>query len=54
MAASKGTSSGASAISNISFLAASNHNGMASSMYHKSDMPQQEAFKDSTLLSGLQ
>ena len=39
MAVSKGTSPGASALSNIPFMTASSHDGLASGMYQKSDIP---------------
>ena len=51
---SKGTSPGAQSISNIVFMAASNHDRLASDMFQKSDMPKQVTFQDSALLSGLQ
>ena len=51
---SKGTSPGASAISNIPFMAASSHDGLASGMYQKPDIPKQFTFQDSALLNGLQ
>ena len=54
MVVSKGTSSGASAISNIPFMAASSHDWSASCMYQKPDIPKQITFQDSALLSGLQ
>ena len=38
MAVSKGTSPGASAISNIPFMVASNHNGLTSGIYQKPDI----------------
>ena len=52
MAVSKGPSPGASAISNIPFMAASSHDGLASGMYQKPDIPNQATFQDSGLLSG--
>ena len=54
MAVSKGTSSGASAISNIPFMAASSHDGLASGIYQMPDIAKQVTFQDSALLSGLQ
>ena len=54
MAVSKGTSQGASAISNIPFMVALNHDGLASGMYQKPEIPKQVTFQDSALLSGLQ
>ena len=53
MAASKGTSSGASAISNIPFLVASSQDGLALGMYQMPNIPKQVTFQDSVLLSGL-
>ena len=44
MAVSKGTSSGASPISNIPFMVASSHDGLASGMYQKPDIPKQVTF----------
>ena len=54
MAVSKGTSSGARAISNIPFMVASNHDGLTSGIYQKPDISKQVIFQDSALLSGLQ
>ena len=54
MAVPKVTSPGASVISNIPFMAASSHDGLASGMYQKPDIPKQVTFPDSALLSGLQ
>ena len=54
MAVSKGTSPGASAISNIPFMVASNHDGLNSGIYQKPDISKQVTFQDSVLLSGLQ
>ena len=54
MAVSKGPSPVASAISNIPFMVASSHNGLASGNYQKPDIPKQVTFQDSALLSGLQ
>ena len=54
MAVSKGTSPDASAISGIPFMAASSHDGLASGMYQKPDIPKQVTFQDSALLGGLQ
>ena len=54
MAVSKGPSLGASAISNIPFMVASSHDGLASSVYQKPDIPKQVTFQYSALLSGLQ
>ena len=54
MAVSKGTSPGASAISNIPFMVASNHDGLNSGIYQKPDIAKQVTFQDSALLSGLQ
>ena len=54
MAVSKGTSPGASAMSNIPFMAASSHDGLALGIFQKSVIPKQETFQDSALLSGLQ
>ena len=54
MAVSKGTSPGASAISNIPFMVASSYDALASGIYQKSDIPKQLTFQDSALLSGLQ
>ena len=45
IAGCKGTSLGTSAIPNIPFMAASGHDGMASGMYHKPDIPKQVTFK---------
>ena len=44
MAVSKGTSPGASATSNIPFMAASGHDGLASGIYQKSGIPKQVTF----------
>ena len=54
LAVSKGTSPCASAISNIPFMVASSHDGLASGIYQKPDIPKQVTFQDSALLSGLQ
>ena len=54
MAVSKGTSPGASAISNIPFMVASNQDGLNSGIYQKPDIAKQVTFQDSALLSGLQ
>ena len=54
MAVSKGPSLGASAIPNIPFMVASNHDGLTSGSYQKPDISKQVAFQDSALLSGLQ
>ena len=54
MAVLKGTSPGASAIPNIPFMAASSHDGFASGIYQKPDIPRQLTIQDSALLSGLQ
>ena len=54
MAVSKGPSPGASAISNIPFMVASNHDGLASGNYQKPDISKQVTFQDSALLSVLQ
>ena len=54
MAVSKGTSPGENVISNIPFMSASSHDGLASGMYQKPDIPKQVTFQDSALLSGLQ
>ena len=54
MAVSKGTSSGANAISNIPFMAISSHDVLASDMYQKPDIPKQVTFQDSALLKDLQ
>ena len=54
MAVSKGTSPGASAISNIPFMVTSNHDGLTSGIYKKPDISKQVTFQDSALLSGLQ
>ena len=54
MAVSKGSSPGASAISNIPFMVTSNHDGLASGSYQKPDISKQVTFKHSALLSGLQ
>ena len=54
MAVSKGPSPGASATSNIPFMVASNHDGLASGRYQKPDISKQVTFQDSALLSGLQ
>ena len=44
MAMSKVTSPGASAISNIPFMAASSHDGWALGMYQKPEIPKQGNF----------
>ena len=49
----KGTSQGANVISNIPFMAASNHDGLALGMCQKSNTYKQVTFQDSALLSGL-
>ena len=49
MAVSKGISPGASAISNIPFMVASSHDGFASGIYQKHDIPKQVTFQDSAL-----
>ena len=54
MAVSKGPSPGASAISNIPFIVASSHDGLASGNYQKLDIPKEATFQDSALLSGPQ
>ena len=54
MAVSKGSSPGASAISNIPFRVASSHDGLPSGIYQKPDISKQVTFQDSALLSGLQ
>ena len=54
MAVSKGTSPGASAISNFPFMVVSNHDGLNSGIYQKPDIAKQVTFQDSALLSGLQ
>ena len=54
MAVSKGTVPGASAISNIPFMVASNHDGLTSGIYQKPDISKQVTFQDSAVLSGLQ
>ena len=54
MAVSKGPSPGASAISNIPFMVASNHDGLASGGYQKPDTSKQVTCQDVGLLSGLQ
>ena len=54
MFVSKGTLPGASVISNITFMVASSHDGLASGIYQNPDMPKQVTFQDSALLSGLQ
>ena len=54
MAVSKGTSPGASAIFTIPFMRASSHDGLASGIYQKPDIPKQVIFQDSALMSGLQ
>ena len=54
MVVSKGPSPGVSAISNIPFVVASSHDGLASGNYQKPDIPKQVTFQDSALLSGLQ
>ena len=47
MAVSKGASLGVSVISNIQFMATSNHDGLATGMFQKPDIPKQVAFQDS-------
>ena len=54
MAVSKGTSPGASAISNIPFMAATGYDRLTSGIYQKPDIPKQVTFQDSGLPSGLQ
>ena len=54
MAVSKGTSPGASAISNIPFMVASNHDGLTSGIFQKPDISKKVTFQESALLSGLQ
>ena len=54
MAVSTGSSPGASAISNMPFMVASNHDGLTSGSYQKPDISKQVTFQDSALLSGLQ
>ena len=54
MAVSKGTSPGVKVISNIPFMAASSHDGLASDMYQKSEIPKQVTYQYLALLSGLQ
>ena len=54
MAVSKGPSPGASVISNIPFMVASSHGGLASGNYQKPDIPKQVTLQDSALLSSLQ
>ena len=54
IAVSKGTSPGVSAMSNITFMAASSHDGLVSGIYQKPDISKQVTFEDSALLSGLQ
>ena len=54
MAVSKRTSPGASAISKIPFMGMSSHDGLASGIYKKPNIPKQMTFQDSALLSGLQ
>ena len=54
MAVSKGTSPSASAIFNIPFMVASSHDGLASGIYQKPDIPKQVIFQDAALLSSLQ
>ena len=49
MAVSQGPSPGASAISNIPFMVASNHDGLASGNYQKPDISKQVTFQDSAL-----
>ena len=44
MAVSKGTSPGASAISNILFVVASNHDGLTSGIYQKPDISKTSDF----------
>ena len=53
MAESKGTSPGASAISNIPFMVASSHDELALGIYQKPDIPEQVTFQDSAMQSGL-
>ena len=53
MAVSKGTSPGASNISNISLMAAASNDGLALGIFQKPDIPKQVTFQDSALLSGL-
>ena len=53
MAVSKGTSPGASVISNIPFMVASTHDGLTSGIYQKPDIAKQVTVQDSALLSGL-
>ena len=54
VAVSKGAAPVAGAISNIPFMAAYSHDGMASGMYHKPEIPNRVTYRDSTLLSCLQ
>ena len=54
MAGSKGSSQGASAISNIPFMVSSSHDGLPSGIYQKPDISKQLTFQDSALLSSLQ
>ena len=54
MAVSKGSSLGASAISNIPFMVASSHDGLPSGTYQKPDISKQVTFQYSALLGGLQ
>ena len=54
MAVSKGSSPGASAISNIPFMVASSHDGLPSGLYQKPDISKHVTFQDSAVLSGLQ
>ena len=44
MAVSKGMSAGASAISNVPFMATSHHDGLASDMFQKPDIPKRVPF----------
>ena len=53
MAVSNGTLPSASAISNIPFMVASSHDGLASGIYQKTDIPRKVTFQDSALLGGL-
>ena len=50
----KGTSPGASALSIIPLMKASHHDGLASGIYQKPDIPKQVTSKDPAYLSGLQ
>ena len=54
VAVSKGTSPGASTISNSPFMAVLSHDGLASGIYQKPDISKQVTFQDSALLGGLQ